>query len=45
MSFAQFSANHIVLSNSLYQLGFILFFSGMAFKLSLVPFHWWTPDV
>jgi len=29
----------------LYQLGFILFFSGMAFKLSLVPFHFWTPDV
>jgi len=29
----------------LYQLGFILFFSGIAFKLSLVPFHFWTPDV
>lgn len=29
----------------LYQLGLILFFSGVAFKLSLVPFHWWTPDV
>ena len=29
----------------LYQMGFILFFSGIAFKLSLVPFHFWTPDV
>ncbi len=29
----------------LLDLGFILFFAGMAFKLSLVPFHFWTPDV
>ena len=29
----------------LYKIGFILFFSGVAFKLSLVPFHFWTPDV
>ncbi len=26
-------------------LGFVLFFSGLAFKLSLVPFHLWTADV
>ena len=26
-------------------LGFILFFSGIAFKISLVPFHFWTADV
>ncbi|MEI8202139.1 MAG: NADH-quinone oxidoreductase subunit N [Bacteroidota bacterium] len=26
-------------------LAFILFFSGMAFKISLVPFHLWTADV
>ncbi|WP_206484558.1 NADH-quinone oxidoreductase subunit N [Thalassotalea sp. G2M2-11] len=32
-------------NNYLLPLGFILFFSGMAFKLSLVPFHYWTPDV
>jgi NADH-quinone oxidoreductase subunit N len=39
-------ANATVLGQSLlYQLGFILFFSGIAFKLSLVPFHFWTPDV
>ncbi|HPT11500.1 MAG TPA: NADH-quinone oxidoreductase subunit N [Bacteroidales bacterium] len=26
-------------------LGFIFFFAGMAFKMSLVPFHLWTADV
>jgi NADH-quinone oxidoreductase subunit N len=26
-------------------LGFIFFVSGMGFKISLVPFHFWTPDV
>ncbi len=26
-------------------LGFILFFTGFAFKLSIVPFHLWTADV
>jgi len=26
-------------------LGFIFFFSGMGFKMSLVPFHLWTADV
>lgn len=26
-------------------LGFVFFFSGLAFKLSLVPFHLWTADV
>lgn len=25
--------------------GFILFFSGIAFKIGLVPFHMWLPDV
>ncbi len=32
-------------NNPLQTLAFILFFSGMAFKLSLVPFHLWTADV
>jgi NADH-quinone oxidoreductase subunit N len=32
-------------SNSLQTLGFIFFFSGMAFKISIVPFHLWTADV
>ena len=26
-------------------LGFMFFFSGLAFKISLVPFHFWTADV
>ncbi len=26
-------------------LGFIFFFAGVAFKISLVPFHFWAPDV
>ncbi|MFV8782216.1 NADH-quinone oxidoreductase subunit N [Microbulbifer sp. SA54] len=29
----------------LYQAGIVLFFVAIAFKLSLVPFHFWTPDV
>lgn len=32
-------------TNSLQILGFIFFFSGMAFKISIVPFHLWTADV
>jgi NADH-quinone oxidoreductase subunit N len=32
-------------SNNLTLLGSILFFSGLAFKISLVPFHFWTADV
>jgi NADH-quinone oxidoreductase subunit N len=32
-------------SSSLHTLGFIFFFAGMAFKISIVPFHLWTADV
>jgi len=32
-------------NNNLQVLGFIFFFAGMAFKISLVPFHLWTADV
>ncbi len=32
-------------TNSLYLLGFIFFFAGLAFKISIVPFHLWTADV
>ena len=32
-------------NSSLQILGFIFFFAGMAFKISLVPFHLWTADV
>ncbi|MBN4085390.1 NADH-quinone oxidoreductase subunit N [Flavobacteriaceae bacterium AH-315-B10] len=31
--------------NNLTILGSILFFAGLAFKISLVPFHFWTADV
>ena len=31
--------------NALQVMAFVFFFSGMAFKLSLVPFHLWTADV
>ncbi len=31
--------------NTLQVLAFIFFFAGMAFKISLVPFHLWTADV
>lgn len=32
-------------SANLHILGFIFFFAGMAFKISIVPFHLWTADV
>ncbi|MFQ5449768.1 MAG: NADH-quinone oxidoreductase subunit N [Nitrospinaceae bacterium] len=32
-------------SNILVYIGMALMFSGLAFKVSLVPFHSWTPDV
>lgn len=35
----------IITSTNLTLLGFILFFTGLAFKISLVPFHFWTADV
>lgn len=37
-------ANIISYSN-LGLLGFVFFFAGLAFKISLVPFHFWTADV
>ncbi len=35
----------VITSTNLTVLGFILFFTGLAFKVSLVPFHFWTADV
>jgi NADH-quinone oxidoreductase subunit N len=32
-------------NSNLQVLGFIFFFAGMAFKISIVPFHLWTADV
>ncbi|MEP2668026.1 MAG: NADH-quinone oxidoreductase subunit N [Cyclobacteriaceae bacterium] len=38
--------SEMLFSNDLLQvLGFIFFFSGLAFKISIVPFHLWTADV
>lgn len=34
-----------IVSNNLTILAFLLFFAGLAFKISLVPFHFWTADV
>lgn len=34
-----------VSANALIALGFIFFVAGMGFKISLVPFHFWTADV
>ena len=46
MSFSGLSAMILTApSNSFLVLGGILFLFGVAFKLSLVPFHAWTPDV
>lgn len=35
----------ILTYSNLSLLGFIFFFAGLAFKISLVPFHFWTADV
>jgi NADH-quinone oxidoreductase subunit N len=35
----------LIVNNNLQILGFIFFFAGMAFKISVVPFHLWTADV
>lgn len=37
--------NPALASNPLFAMGAGMFFIGIAFKLSLVPFHTWTPDV
>ncbi len=37
--------SEIITISNLSILGFIFFFSGLAFKISLVPFHFWTADV
>ena len=35
----------VLTTTNLTILGFVLFFAGLAFKISLVPFHFWTADV
>ncbi len=36
---------NMITPNTLPMLGMIFFITGMAFKISLVPFHFWTADV
>lgn len=35
----------VIAASNLTSLGAILFFAGLGFKISLVPFHFWTADV
>jgi len=35
----------VISASNLTILGMVLFFAGLAFKISLVPFHFWTADV
>ncbi|MDO9138359.1 MAG: NADH-quinone oxidoreductase subunit N, partial [Lutibacter sp.] len=39
------SMAEILTSSNLSILAFVFFFSGLAFKISLAPFHFWTADV
>ncbi|WP_242203979.1 NADH-quinone oxidoreductase subunit N [Aestuariivivens insulae] len=43
--FADIIGGGVTEPNHLTILGFVLFFAGLAFKISLVPFHFWTADV
>ena len=36
---------NVINSSNLSLMGIVLFFAGLAFKISLVPFHFWTADV
>ena len=42
LNFAELS---VMPSSSLLLMGFVFFFTGIVFKLSVVPFHFWTADV
>jgi NADH-quinone oxidoreductase subunit N len=44
-TFYFYNLSQVFSGNSLQILGFIFFFSGMAFKISIVPFHLWVADV
>ncbi len=41
--FAELST--LLIGSNLALMGIVLFFAGLAFKISLVPFHFWTADV
>jgi NADH-quinone oxidoreductase subunit N len=38
-------ASHLITNDPLQILSFILVLAGLGFKISAVPFHWWTADV
>ena len=40
-----YSAFKVAVISPLFMTGFIFFFAGIIFKLSVVPFHFWTADV
>jgi NADH-quinone oxidoreductase subunit N len=40
-----YEVSRILTGSDLQIFGFIFFFAGMAFKISIVPFHLWTADV
>jgi NADH-quinone oxidoreductase subunit N len=42
---ANYLSSNILLNDSLLLAGIALLLVGLAFKVSAVPFHWWTPDV
>jgi len=42
---ASFGAVDSGLQRALYATGLVLIFAGVGFKLAVVPFHMWTPDV
>ena len=44
-SLATFAAGVSGLQKALYITGLVLIFAGVGFKLAVVPFHMWTPDV
>jgi len=44
-SVGRFLADNVLLENGLLLAGLALMFVGLAFKVSAVPFHTWTPDV
>lgn len=41
----EFVNTHPVGQNSLFKVGLFLLIIGMAFKIAIVPFHFWAPDV
>ncbi|MGH9181323.1 MAG: NADH-quinone oxidoreductase subunit N, partial [Acidimicrobiales bacterium] len=45
VSIAQFLASNVATSNGVLLAGMVLLLVGLGFKVAVVPFHTWTPDV